>query len=105
MFINFNKPQELNVTKMSWFVAKFMNLASLAVVQAILLSIVVLAFLGLEVTNPAGFILFAVMVSIVFTAIVMFFASFGNIGRFILLALVVMRLSTTGANLPIDIFA
>ncbi|WP_102261808.1 YhgE/Pip domain-containing protein [Mesobacillus jeotgali] len=102
MFINFNKPQELNVSKVSWFVAKFMNLASLAVVQAILLSIVVLAFLGLEVTNPAGFIVFAIVVSIVFAAIVMFFASFGNIGRFILLALVVMQLSTTGANLPID---
>lgn len=102
MFINFNKPQELNVSKVGWFAVKFLNLASLAVVQAILLSIVVLAFLGLEVTNPAGFILFAVMVSIVFAAIVMFFASFGNIGRFILLALVVMQLSTTGANLPID---
>lgn len=102
MFIKFNKPQELNVSMMSWFAAKFLNLASLAVVQAILLSIVVLAILGLNVTNPAGFILFALMVSIVFTAIVMFFASFGNIGRFILLALVVMQLSTTGANLPID---
>ncbi|GAM15778.1 YhgE/Pip domain-containing protein [Mesobacillus selenatarsenatis] len=102
MFINFKKPKELNASKISWFAAKFLNLASLAVVQAILLSIVVLALLGLEVTNPAGFILFAVIVSIVFTAIVMFFASFGNIGRFILLALVVMQLSTTGANLPID---
>ncbi|WP_079508034.1 YhgE/Pip family protein [Mesobacillus jeotgali] len=102
LFINFNKPQELNVSKMSWFAVKFLNLASLAVIQAILLSIVVLVFLSLKVANPTGFILFAVMVSIVFTAIVMFFASFGNIGRFILLALVVMQLSTTGANLPID---
>jgi putative membrane protein len=102
MFINFNKPQELYVSKMSWFAAKFLNLAALAVAQALLLSIVVLAFLGLEVTNPAGFIGYAVIVSIVFAAIVMFFASFGNIGRFILLALVVMQLSTTGANLPID---
>ncbi|WHX41865.1 YhgE/Pip domain-containing protein [Mesobacillus sp. AQ2] len=102
MFINFNKPQELNVSKVGWFAVKFLNLASLAVVQAILLSIVVLAFLGLQVTNPVGFIMFAILVSIVFAAIVMFFASFGNIGRFILFALVVMQLSTTGSNLPID---
>lgn len=102
MFINFDKPQELNVSKVGWFAVKFLNLASLAVVQAILLSIVVLGFLGLQVTNPVGFIMFAILVSIVFAAIVMFFASFGNIGRFILFALVVMQLSTTGSNLPID---
>ena len=33
MFIKFNKPQELNVSMMSWFAAKFLNLASLAVVR------------------------------------------------------------------------
>ncbi|CAM3774331.1 YhgE/Pip family protein [Mesobacillus thioparans] len=102
MFINFKKPEEFHVSTMNWFIVKFMNLASLAVIQAVLLSFVVLVVLGLHVTNPAGFIIFSVIVSIVFAAIVMFFALFGNIGRFILFALIVMQLSTTGANLPID---
>jgi putative membrane protein len=101
-FIDFKKPSDLHVSGLSWFGAKFMQLASLAVVQALLLSVVVLFFLKLEAANPAGLIFFAVIVSIAFAAIVMFFASFGNIGRFILFAIVVMQLSTTGANLPID---
>lgn len=102
LFINFKKPEDLHVSVLSWFSVKFMNLASLAIIQAILLSSVVLVLLDLKVGNPAGFILFAVIASIVFSAIVLFFASFGNIGRFVLFALIVMQLSTTGANLPID---
>jgi putative membrane protein len=100
LFINFKKPEE--VSALSWFGAKFMNLGSLALVQALLLSIVVLLFLDMNVYNGAGFILFALFVSLVFTAIVLFFASFGNAGRFVAFALVVLQLSTTGANLPID---
>ncbi|MFE1245786.1 YhgE/Pip family protein [Fictibacillus sp. NPDC058756] len=100
LFINFKKPEE--VSALSWFGAKFMNLGSLAVVQALLLSLVVLLFLNMNVYNGAGFVLFALFVSLVFTAIVLFFALFGNAGRFIAFALVVLQLSTTGANLPID---
>jgi putative membrane protein len=102
MFIDFNKPEDLQVSGLSWYGAKFMKLASLAVVQAILLSSVVLLFLNMNIANPLGFVFFAIFTSIAFAAIVLFFASFGNIGRFILFAIVVMQLSTTGANLPID---
>lgn len=102
LFINFTKPEDLHVSALSWFGAKFMKLASLAVLQAILLSAVVLLFLNMNVANPIGFIIFAILASIAFSAIVFFFASFGNLGRFALLAIVVMQLSTTGANLPID---
>lgn len=99
LFINFKKPE--GISAISWFGAKFMNLGALAIVQALLLSTVVLLFLHVKVQNPVGFIAFAVFVSIVFTGIVLFFASFGNIGRFIAFALVILQLSTTGANLPI----
>ncbi len=99
LFINFKKPE--GISAFSWFGAKFMNLGALAIVQALLLSAVVLLFLNVKVQNPAGFILFALFVSLVFTGIVLFFASFGNIGRFIAFALVILQLSTTGANLPI----
>lgn len=100
MFINFKKPE--GISAFSWFGAKFMNLGALAVVQALLLSTVVLLVLNVKTENPLGFIAFAVFVSLVFTGIVLLFASLGNIGRFIAFALVILQLSTTGANLPID---
>ncbi|NHM31794.1 YhgE/Pip family protein [Neobacillus terrae] len=100
LFINFRRPEE--VSALSWFGAKFLNLSVLAVGQALLLSLVVLGFLGMNVDNPVAFVLFAVIVSIIFSGIILFFASLGNAGRFIALAFVVLQLSTTGANLPID---
>jgi putative membrane protein len=100
LFMNFKKPEF--VSSIAWFGAKYMNLAVLAIGQALLLSIVVMLFLDLKVQNPAGFVMFAVFVSLVFSGIVLFFAAFGNVGRFIAFALVVLQLSTTGANLPID---
>jgi putative membrane protein len=82
---------------------KFLKLASLAIVQAILLVIVVLFFLKVNVSNPGGLLLFALVASVTFSAIVLFLAAFGgNIGRFIALGLVIMQLSITGANLPIE---
>lgn len=101
LFINFKKPEQ--VSSIQWFTIKFLKLASLAVAQAFLLLLVVLFVLKLDVTNPLGFILFANVASIVFASIVLFLAAVGgNIGRFIALAFVVLQLSTTGANLPID---
>lgn len=99
MFINFKQPE--GVSALAWFGAKFLNLAALAIGQALLLSITVLLFLGLNVQNSFGFVFFAIMVSIVFAGIVLFFASLGNVGRFIAFALIILQLSTTGANLPI----
>ncbi|MCK6255773.1 YhgE/Pip domain-containing protein [Fictibacillus sp. KIGAM418] len=99
MFMNFKRTEEVSAA--AWFGAKFMNLSVLAIAQALLLSIVVM-ILAVNVENPAGFVLFAIFVSIVFSAIVTFFAALGIIGRFLGLAFVVLQLSITGANLPID---
>ncbi|MDR7074719.1 YhgE/Pip domain-containing protein [Fictibacillus barbaricus] len=100
LFINFKKPEDISA--LSWFGAKFMNLAALAIAQALLLCAVVMLILKVSVQNPGGFVLFAIFVSLVFTGIVMFFASLGNVGRFIAFALVVLQLSITGGNLPIE---
>lgn len=99
MFMNFKRPQDVSAA--AWFGAKFMNLSVFAIAQALLLSIVAMV-LEINVENPAGFVLFTIFVSIVFSAIVSFFASLGIIGRFLALAFVVLQLSITGANLPID---
>ncbi|MGP4078530.1 YhgE/Pip domain-containing protein [Pseudalkalibacillus sp. R45] len=99
MFINFKRPEE--VSSISWFAVKFMNLTILSLFQAVLLLMTVFFILKLNVANPLGLVLFTVVVSIVFSAIVLFLAAAaGNIGRFIALAFVILQLSITGANLP-----
>lgn len=101
MFINFRRPAEISAVK--WFTVKFINLSGLALLQAALLSFVVLVLLDLQVDSLLGFLLMAVVASLSFSAIVLFLAAFGgNIGRLIALAFVIIQLSTTGSNLPIE---
>lgn len=100
LFINFQKPQF--VSSFNWFTAKYVKLASLAILQAIIVTNVVYFGLDLKVTNPLMFFFFAISVSVTFAAIVLFLATFGNIGRFIAVAFIVLQLSITGANLPIE---
>ncbi|MDM5315430.1 YhgE/Pip domain-containing protein [Fictibacillus sp. b24] len=101
LFINFKRPHA--ISSFSWFLVKFIHLVSLAIVQTILLLILVLFVLKVNVSNPGGLILFSLIVSITFSSIVLFLAALGgNAGRFIALGLVIMQLSITGANLPVE---
>ncbi|MFC0187761.1 YhgE/Pip domain-containing protein [Fictibacillus aquaticus] len=101
LFMNFNKPPF--ASPISWFAVKFLTLGTLAILQAILMLIVAFVILGVQVSNPAALIMFTFVASLTFAAIVLFLASFGgNIGRFIALAFIVMQLSITGANLPVE---
>ncbi|MFC7373256.1 YhgE/Pip family protein [Fictibacillus iocasae] len=101
LFLKFDKPPF--VTRTNWFVVKFLQLGALSIVQAVMMLIVAFVILGVQVTNPAALILFTITASLTFAAIVLFLASFGgNVGRLAALALAVLQLSTTGANLPVE---
>jgi putative membrane protein len=102
-FVDFKKPANVPLSKVSWFASKYMKLSIFAVAQALLVSIFTLLVIQLKVANPISFILFAIFVSMTFMTIIFFLVAFGgNIGRFIGLALIVAQLSITGANLPIE---
>lgn len=100
--VDFRKPAEVT-SGISWFIGKFLNLAVLAIIQALVVSLFVLLVLNLEVGNSFAFILFACFVSLTFLTIIFFLvAAAGNIGRFIAFIFIVLQLSTTGSNLPIE---
>lgn len=100
LFIKFTKPD--HVSTVGWYLAKYLQVAGLALVQGVLLLLTVF-LLEVHMTNPMGVIFFTVAISLIFAGIVLFLVSLGgNIGRFIALAFVVLQLSTTGANLPVE---
>jgi putative membrane protein len=102
-FVDFKKPAEMPGSKFSWFASKYLKLSIFAIAQALLVSIFVLVILKLQVGSAFGLILFSVFVSMTFMTIIFFLVAFaGNIGRFIGLAFIVLQLSITGANLPIE---
>lgn len=101
--VDFRKPAEVTASGISWFIGKFLHLSVLAIIQAVVVSIFALVFLKLQVGNSLAFILFACVVSLAFLSVVFFLVSVaGNIGRFIAFIFIVLQLSTTGSNLPVE---
>ncbi|MDO5711192.1 MAG: YhgE/Pip domain-containing protein [Micrococcales bacterium] len=92
-------------TAPSWRVA----LAGLApaalfgVAQALVLSAIVMWWIGVQVASPLLFVAFALLTSLTFVAINQaLVAALGPAGRFIGLILIVLQLSAAGATYPIE---
>ncbi|MDP4171954.1 MAG: YhgE/Pip family protein, partial [Bacillota bacterium] len=102
-FFDFKKPVGVAISGFAWFVDKFSKWSLLAVVQALILSLFVLVFLNYKIDNGFMFVLFALFASLAFSTIVFLLVTIaGNIGRLAALALIVLQLDITGANLPIE---
>jgi putative membrane protein len=102
-FIDFKKPAGTPISGVAWFTSKLMSLSLLAIAQGLLATLFTLVFLNLKVESGFLFVLFGIVVSLSFMMIVWFLIAVGgNIGRFVAFALLVLQLSTTGANLPIE---
>src|SRR5699024_451668 len=100
--VSYTRPTILPPSETAWFMGKTGVLASLAIAQALIISLYSLIILRLEVHSSLPFILFSIFVSLTFLMIVLFLVALaGNIGRFIALIFVVLQLSTTGSDLPI----
>lgn len=101
--IDFKKPANDPSSWISWFASKYLQLSVYAIGQALLVSIFVLLFLRLQVGSAISFMLFTVFVSMTFMTIIFFLVTLaGNLGRFLGLVFIVLQLSITGANLPIE---
>lgn len=100
--VSFRKPAVIPSSGITWFTGKIVKLASLAIAQALIISLFALLVLKVEVHSSLAFILFSIYVSLTFLMILLFLVALaGNVGRFIALIFVVLQLSTTGAPLPI----
>ena len=61
------------------------------------------AFLGLNVTNPALYYVGSMLISLTFMSIVQFFIrSFGDIGKFLALVVLILQLTAAGGTFPIE---
>ncbi|MFB4168359.1 YhgE/Pip family protein [Virgibacillus sp. JSM 102003] len=104
LVINFRKPVIAPSSGLQWFASKFVKVAVLATIQAIVLTAVTIGVLGLPVEGGFSLLLFAILTSITFVAIVQLFVTVGGtIGKFLAGAFIILQLQTTGGPLPIDL--
>ncbi|MCR6845751.1 YhgE/Pip domain-containing protein [Bacillus sp. IBL03825] len=88
----------------SWFISKFGVLLSVGIIQAIVADIILLFGLGVEVQSIPYFILFSIVTSLVFIALIQcLVTAFGDAGRFIAIITLIIQLTTSAGTFPLEL--
>ncbi|WP_176546797.1 YhgE/Pip family protein, partial [Bacillus pseudomycoides] len=88
----------------SWFVSKFGVLLAVGVIQALVADAVLLLGLGVEVQSVPYFILFSIITSLAFIALVQFLVTtFSDAGRFIAILTLILQLTTSAGTFPLEL--
>ncbi|PHA49597.1 YhgE/Pip domain-containing protein [Bacillus pseudomycoides] len=88
----------------SWFISKFGILLSVGIIQALVADLVLLLGLGVEVQSVPYFILFSILTSLAFIALIQcLVTAFGDAGRFIAILTLIMQLTTSAGTFPLEL--
>ncbi|MDR7238998.1 YhgE/Pip domain-containing protein [Neobacillus drentensis] len=88
----------------NWFSSKFSIMAGIGVFQALLADVILLGGLGLDVQSVPKFILFSIMTSLAFIALVQLLVSvFADAGRFIAIIILILQLTTSAGTFPLEL--
>ncbi|MEO4055397.1 YhgE/Pip domain-containing protein [Solibacillus sp. CAU 1738] len=86
------------------YIGRYLTFVTIAVLQALIVTLGDLYLLKAYVVNKTLFILYGVFISIVFCMIVYTLVSvFGNIGKAIAMILLVLQISASGGTFPIEV--
>ncbi|WP_019153328.1 YhgE/Pip domain-containing protein [Robertmurraya massiliosenegalensis] len=88
----------------SWFTSKFAILSGIGIIQGLIAAAVLMGALGLEVKNIPLFLLFVIVTSLTFVALIQFFVTaFGDPGRFIAILILIFQLTTSAGTFPLEL--
>ncbi|MEC2375960.1 YhgE/Pip domain-containing protein [Bacillus thuringiensis] len=88
----------------SWFISKFGVLLSVGIIQAIVADVILLFGLGVEVQSIPYFILFSIVTSLAFIALIQcLVTAFGDAGRFIAIITLIIQLTTSAGTFPLEL--
>ncbi|WP_251554384.1 YhgE/Pip domain-containing protein [Neobacillus muris] len=87
----------------NWFISKFSILAVMGIVQAILADIILLTALDLQVQSIPRFILFTILTSLTFVALIqLLVTALKDVGRFIAILILIFQLTTSAGTFPLE---
>ncbi|MGN4817498.1 YhgE/Pip family protein [Bacillus cereus group sp. MYBK139-2] len=88
----------------SWFISKFGVLLSVGIIQAVVADVILLFGLGVEVQSVPYFILFSIVTSLSFIALIQcLVTAFGDAGRFIAIITLIIQLTTSAGTFPLEL--
>ena len=99
-----NDKQKNQFTKRETFIARMLTFLTMAIGQALIVTLGNYFLLGVDVRQPAWSVFFAVLVALSFMMIIyVLVAMFGNIGKGIGIIILVLSISGGGGNYPIQV--
>lgn len=88
----------------SWFTSKFTLLSGIGIAQGLIAASILIGALGLDVKSIPLFLLFVMVTSITFMALIQFFVTvFGDPGRFIAILILIFQLTTSAGTFPLEL--
>ncbi|MDP4171405.1 MAG: YhgE/Pip domain-containing protein, partial [Bacillota bacterium] len=100
--IDFYTPSGEPKNGVAWFIGKFVIVASVGLIQALIVDAVLLKGLGLTVQSVPSFIGLSILISFTFISIVQFLVtSMGNPGRFIAVIFLILQLASSSGSYPV----
>ncbi|WP_010192235.1 YhgE/Pip domain-containing protein [Bacillus sp. m3-13] len=88
----------------AWFAGKVAVLAAVGILQALLADAVLIFGLGVEVKSMWLFILFSIVTSFTFIALVQFLVTtLGDPGRFVAILILILQLTTSAGTFPLEL--
>nr|WP_206763869.1 YhgE/Pip domain-containing protein [Cytobacillus firmus] len=88
----------------SWFASKFGILAGIGIIQGLIAAMILLLGLGLEVQSVPLFLLFTILTSLTFIALIQFFVTvMGDPGRFVAIIILILQLTTSAGTFPLEL--
>ncbi|MBO0961267.1 YhgE/Pip domain-containing protein [Neobacillus sp. MM2021_6] len=88
----------------NWFLSKYSIMAGVGIIQALLADVILLGGLGLDVQSVPKFILFSIITSLTFIALIQLLVSvFADAGRFLAIVILIFQLTTSAGTFPLEL--
>jgi putative membrane protein len=98
------EPAGVPASGYNWFRSKFTVLASIGVIQALIADAILIAGLGLEVKSLPLFLVFSIITSLTFIALVQFLVTtLADPGRFVAIIVLILQLTTSAGTFPLEL--
>ncbi|WP_245693885.1 YhgE/Pip domain-containing protein [Sediminibacillus halophilus] len=98
------KPHTVPTSGFAWWISKYSIVLLVSILQAGIMTAIMVWGLGLEPRSVAELFLISIVVSFAFMALISFFSlAFGNVGRFFMLILLTLQLGGSAGTFPIQL--
>jgi putative membrane protein len=98
------EPAGVPASGLNWFRSKFAVLAGIGIIQAIMADAILIIGLGLNVKSLPLFLVFSIITSITFIALVQFLVTtLADPGRFVAIIVLILQLTTSAGTFPLEL--